>query len=267
VVCVVVCLGVGSTPSFAAGVSIPFITVTTPGGASTLSVEFAPEETGVSAIQFDVHYDPSALSLNGVAGDATVAAAKTVASAVLAPGTVRFLIAGFNQTTLDSGSLVDLTVQLNETAGSGTYWLQLSNVIAVEPSSDTVGVTARHGAVRLETGPFATMTVNGFHGSVTLMPDSSFHVEIAVDAGPAGLPGQSDLYVAVSTPSDLLWLSSVGFTPQASPLFSGELPTFGPVELFNLPTSVQLPGTSYMWFVMVVGNGGVFYDAALTIAP
>ena len=264
--CLLLCLHISIGISAAAELSIPFATVKTQGASAVLNVHFTPQGANVSAIQFDLLYDTNALTIDAVAGAATAAAGKSLAAGTLPNGTVRFVVLGFNQTTLDTGSLVDLTVRLNSSSADGTYSLKLLNVIAVDPSSAVLNVAAHDGGLRLATGPFVTVTANGFHGSVMLDPDSSLQIAIAVDGGPNGLTNPSDLYVGVSTPVGLFWLSSSGFTSQISPVLSGVIPTFGPVVLLNIPGDTAMPNGGYTWFVVVLNGGsGVVADAVQTI--
>src|SRR5580658_70780 len=71
-----------------------------PNASVPVQMIFSPQNDSVSALQFDLQYDPSAISIVVTAGDAARSAGKSVYYTDLAPGNRRFLIVGLNQNVI-----------------------------------------------------------------------------------------------------------------------------------------------------------------------
>ena len=114
-----------------------------PGDTVLTSVEYTAQGAQVVALQFDVLYDPSALSLS----DAQAGSAATLAGKdfflfnTFSPGDTRFLIFGLNQNVFGDGSVADLTFQVSLNAPAGPYNLSLSGLVAADPNANAVLIT------------------------------------------------------------------------------------------------------------------------------
>ena len=116
--------------------------------------------------------------------------------------------------------------------------------------------------------PSVNITANGSDGPLTLQPADSLQIAFAADGGTPGFASPSDLYIGVSTPFGVFWLSTVGFTPTMTVLFHGPLPSVGPTPLFTIPNVSTVPSGSYVWFIVVTGAKGTVFDLVqTTIAP
>jgi hypothetical protein len=116
--------------------------------------------------------------------------------------------------------------------------------------------------------PSLAISANGSSGALTLPPHTALQIAIAADSGTPGFANPSDLYIGLSTPFGVLFLGSSGFTPAVTALYHGPLAIFGPAALFNIPDSSALPPGTYVWFILVNGSTGTFFDTVeTTITP
>ena len=136
----------GSVMLRAADLSIP-TQVGAAGGVVTTNVQYRAEKAAVSALQFDLTYDKSHLTVVGSLGSAAAAAGKTLASNVLPDGSVRMIIFGLNQNVIGDGSVVDLTITLNANSRPGVDSLDFRNALGSSPSGQAVSIGVRSGVV------------------------------------------------------------------------------------------------------------------------
>jgi len=123
----------------------------------------------LSAIQFDLEYDPQVMSLATTPGDALRAAAKTLHSAERGVGGKRFLLLGMNATVFTPGPLLKLFFSVNADAPEGVYPLRLSSAIGADPAGNTVPVSTLDGALRIErSAPAERLTAEGVLNSASL---------------------------------------------------------------------------------------------------
>jgi uncharacterized protein (TIGR03437 family) len=104
----------------------------------------------VSAIQFDVQYDRSAMSLVGIAGESTRASGKRLYQADIGPSTKRFVIAGLNRNSIPDGALLGLFANVEPGASNGVYRLTVSNVVGSDRNGGAAPVTAVNGSVLVQ---------------------------------------------------------------------------------------------------------------------
>ena len=118
--------------------------VGSPGASVLTSVRYRAQGPPVAALQFDLLYDPSVLSITtATAGSGATAASKTLSKNLISPGDLRVIIAGSNQNVLGDGSVADLTVQVSNSAPKkGHHQLFLCNVIASDPNGLSVPIKA-----------------------------------------------------------------------------------------------------------------------------
>jgi Cohesin domain len=132
-----------------------------PGGGILLPVTFASQSSSITAIQFDLQYDSTALSLCATAGESARASKKTVYLWELAPGQRRFLIVGHNSEAIVDGALIDLFVSLSSTAPDGVYALTPVNVVATDPSAQAVTLNAAAGSIAVQGAARQVLTLTG----------------------------------------------------------------------------------------------------------
>jgi uncharacterized protein (TIGR03437 family) len=104
----------------------------------------------ISALQFDLHYDPSVISFSIIPGQATRDALKRIYIADVSSDTKRFLIVGLNGNTIQEGSVVELIMYLSPQATPGTYGLGISKVFAADPDGDSVLISSVNGSVTVQ---------------------------------------------------------------------------------------------------------------------
>ncbi len=118
-----------------------------PNASLPVQVIFSPQSDSVSALQFDLQYDMSAMSIVVTAGDAARSSGKSLYYADLAPGNRRFLIVGVNQNSIPTGPLLNLFLNLNPSASGGAYPLAFSNAAGADVNGQPVTTTTTDGMV------------------------------------------------------------------------------------------------------------------------
>jgi uncharacterized protein (TIGR03437 family) len=121
-----------------------------PGTSVVISAVFSPQGDLISALQFDLQYDPSAMSLGVTAGDALRNSGKSLYYTDLAPDRRRFIVVGLNQNAISTGALINLFVNLSASVSNGTHTLVLSSVFSADVSGYPVLTTSTDGAVRVQ---------------------------------------------------------------------------------------------------------------------
>lgn len=125
------------------------------GLAVPIMVRFATGGTSVSALQFDLSYD-SSIGIWAVADAASITAGKDLYSVDIDRSRRRFLLAGLNQNSLDTGTIVALTALPGGNAIAGTYALRLSNLVASDRQGHIVPITSTDGSVTVSGSPDRT---------------------------------------------------------------------------------------------------------------
>jgi len=138
--------GVATNRLAAAELSIPTVGASV-GGSVNLSVEYGGQGTAVAALQFDLNYNRSVLTITAAAGAAATSAGKSLTTHRLPNGMTRFLIVGLNQNVVADGSAVDLMIHVSTRASPGKYTLGIFNPAGAGPSSQAVSVKHISGAV------------------------------------------------------------------------------------------------------------------------
>jgi glucose/arabinose dehydrogenase len=121
------------------------------------------------------------------------------------------------------------------------------------------------------TSPGVSLTANGQDGPLVLSAGSPLRIDFGVDAGAGGFLPFAELYIAVMTPFGMVWLDpATGYGPAVVPLYTGPVPTFGPVPLVDLPDASGLASGAWLWLIMAdqVADGvptGEFADYVLTV--
>jgi uncharacterized protein (TIGR03437 family) len=125
-----------------------------PSGGGFVYVNFVATDQAISGLQFDIRYQSQFFALAATAGDAASAAGKTVYTSNPQPDILRVLVVGFNQTTISSGVLVALSVQVNAGVALGGYSLSIENTAATGAGENAMGFSASDGSVTVtDSGP------------------------------------------------------------------------------------------------------------------
>jgi hypothetical protein len=118
-----------------------------PGKKITAQVKFRADGAAVTALQFDVEYNPSAMTISGAAGPAAESASKRIAITDIAPNRKRVLLWGLNHNNLEDGAVVALTVEVKADAAAGDYPLRLQSAGASNSAGASVAVRTADGNV------------------------------------------------------------------------------------------------------------------------
>jgi uncharacterized protein (TIGR03437 family) len=225
---------------------------TAPGGEVVVAVYLVTEAAPISALQFDLSYDPSVISLSIVPGKATRNALKSIYTTDVVSGTKRFLIVGLNRSTIQEGGVVDLIMYLNPQATPGVYTLGISRIF----SADAVG-----GSVQ----------ISPMNGSVTVRGSLTGATRI----GPDGVRNRASLAIGLISPGEYLTLFGAGIAATGS----GDQPL--PIVLFDGVPSPVLYGSDNQVNIVapfaitqevvtkmqVILQGQKIADLALSVGP
>jgi uncharacterized protein (TIGR03437 family) len=129
------------------------------GQTASLSVQLATAGVGISALQFDLLYNPNVLTITPVLGAMASAAGKSMSTNSVAANDLRVLIVGFNQTLIGNGDVTDLTIQIAANATPGSYPLAFSAQSASNPSGASIALGATNGAITV-TGSASPLTIS-----------------------------------------------------------------------------------------------------------
>lgn len=143
------------------------------GSSVLLPAVFAPRaEAPVSSLQFDLHYNSPALSLAATVGEAIRVSGKSLLSYSLAPGRLRFLVSGLNQTPIPAGVLMNLFAHLSPAAPSGAYALKISDIVAAAPDGQLALLDGVDGGltVTAPSGPLLRLQSHGVLNGASLLP-------------------------------------------------------------------------------------------------
>jgi len=102
----------------------------------------------VAALQTDVGFNSDALNLSSIsAGPSATAANKNVSFSVQAPGSVKVIIAGLNQTAIPDGVVANMVFEVKQSAIAGVQAILLDEVLAADPTGVSVPVNAISGGI------------------------------------------------------------------------------------------------------------------------
>ncbi|HWB99183.1 MAG TPA: cohesin domain-containing protein [Bryobacteraceae bacterium] len=178
-----------------------------PGSNIVVPVSLSVQGAALTGIQFDLHYDSSAMSINAVLGDSGRNALKTLYFADISPDIRRFLIIGNNQTTLSDGILLVIYLNLRMEAAAGSYELSFTSgltPVAADPDGSGVSLSSLSGYVAVQgTGAGSVpLQASGVLNAASLLPGpvapGEFVTLLGSDIGPTSPqqqnnPGSPDL--------------------------------------------------------------------------
>jgi hypothetical protein len=113
----------------------------------------AAEGESVAAIQFDMTYENTKLSVVDVLnGAASEAAAKQLSFSSVDSDTIRVVIAGLNLNVISDGVVAEVVLSTPLGASGGETPLTVSGVFLSDPSGNAIPATAESGSVYIEIG-------------------------------------------------------------------------------------------------------------------
>ena len=134
----------------AAGAAAAQLTIPaqSPASSRSLVVPIALQSQGdsLSAVQFDLTYDPALVSVRPGLGSSAYLAAKTISFATLSAGRLRCVVSGMNQAPLADGPLLLLYLDLLP-GSSAQRALGFSNASAVAPDGSVMALSSVDGAI------------------------------------------------------------------------------------------------------------------------
>jgi uncharacterized protein (TIGR03437 family) len=130
-----------------AQIGIPEVTLSAGGGA-TLPLSFEAPDF-ITALQFDIEYDSSALQIEVIVGDAIRDSAKQLFCLNIQGGK-RFVIGGMNSGRIAQGTLLQLHLRTARTSTAGSYPIRLLNLTAASADGDEVWLGSTDGRVNVE---------------------------------------------------------------------------------------------------------------------
>src|ERR1700722_4433679 len=198
----------GTEPGLCADLSIsPF--VASPGASVPVAVLFENNGPAVSGLQFDVSVDNSALSLAAVVGSAARGSGKSLYVAPLAANRTRFLLWQFSQNPIQSGTIVNLFVNIAPAAIPGTYHIHFETALATDTSGHSVLVSTSDGTLTVQSGYGAPILPQSVLNGASLLPGSVAPGEIITILGSAiGSSPGLDGITFDGLPAPLTYMSS-----------------------------------------------------------
>lgn len=209
------CFGLFAGASIAQSSEIVLPNPSASAGANIVGqIQFEPQTNTISGVQFDLQYDNSVVGLTATLGGSGTSSGKALYSVDLNANTKRFLIIGFNQTTIPAGALVNLSLNVSANAPAGVYPLTLSNISATDPKGNAT-------------------PVNGANGTITVTSG------VTVSLQPSGVVNAASFLSGPVAPGELITLFGAGIGP-ASP----ELPSGSATNVILGGTGVTIGGTA-----------------------
>jgi hypothetical protein len=109
---------------------------------------------GVAALNFDLQYDQTKLSVADVTlGAAAQAADKIVASSLPATGTVRVIVYGVNQNVIGDGVVANVVFDVSASATAGSVPLDFTDAVAASPEATAVELQTAAGSIEITGEP------------------------------------------------------------------------------------------------------------------
>ncbi len=142
-----------------------------PGGSVILPISFRSDASVISALQFDLIYDSSVISLNTTVGEILRGSGGRLSIADIGPSRKRFVLYGLNQSPIPDGVAANLIVNLAATAPANTYALQLSAIQGATPSGDYAPLNGADGFVSIQdSGVLSRLSPAGVLNAASLLP-------------------------------------------------------------------------------------------------
>jgi glucose/arabinose dehydrogenase len=159
-------------------------------------------------------------------------------------------------TVEDFASGISQPVDLASAADGSLYYL-------ARGTGGTTGTVHRiaHDAIP----PALEVTANGGEGPLSLVRGNPLRIDVSFDAGPGGSVGPAEMYAGVATPSGVFWADPLrGLVVTPTPVYSGPLPSFGPLAFVDLPDASAIAPGLYWWFVIVDRDANAVPDGDIS---
>ncbi len=110
-------------------------------------------DSGVAALDFTFHYDPSVLVPNGVrTGDAAIAAGKGVQYNMTSPGEYVVMMFGLNQSTMENGKIADISLRRVGAAAAETN-IAIDGTTLASLAGQTIASRGSSATLQLSASP------------------------------------------------------------------------------------------------------------------
>ncbi len=121
----------------------------------TMAVNIAVAgEEDISALNFDIDFDSSALNITSVsAGEALIIASKDLYYNTVSSGKIRVVIYGINKNKITSGKIAELSINVAENAPEGSLPVSFSNISASSSMAIHTPVSGNLGSVSVDASP------------------------------------------------------------------------------------------------------------------
>lgn len=116
------------------------------GSSIDVPVILAPASFGISAIQFDMPLSNGLVYVSTSAGAAAVSADKSVQSNLIG-NTVKVIVFGLNQTSINSGIVATVRLTVNNSASINQIPLVISGIVASGVNNELVNIVGVNGTL------------------------------------------------------------------------------------------------------------------------
>ena len=124
----------------------------------------------VCGLNLDLHFDTTRLSFEGIAlGEKAQEAGKSLSSSQPDAGVVRALVIGFNQNTIDDGTVLDVTFTITSDAPGGSAELTIASPAATDCEGSLLPVSTEGGEIAVEGGSPTTTTTRVTSTTTTVL--------------------------------------------------------------------------------------------------
>ena len=142
------------------------------GSSVPAEVSFAARGSAVSAVQLDLDYDSSVMSIVLSLSEAGRGAQKVLYTADLGANKKRIILIGPNSTLLPDGVLINAFVNLKTSAPTGKFPLKVSLAVCSDPDGRAVAVTGVDGSIVVQLSPLEVVPLRqeGVLNAASLLP-------------------------------------------------------------------------------------------------
>ncbi len=184
--------------------------VAAPGTSLSIPIAFSAASGHVSAIQFDLQYDSSVMSVAATPGDAPRLGMKQLYLSGAEPGRERFVIVGGGRDQIPDGMVMVLFLNTRPDAASNTYTLALSNVAGSDPDGAPVSVETQAGSLVIQgaAAEAVPLAPEGILNAASLLPGSIAPGEaVALIGSGIGAAGEGTAVLFNGIAAQLLYVS------------------------------------------------------------
>ena len=181
---------VGTPPSF--GVDLSIQPQAAGQSASVqIAINLASHGESVSALQFDLAFDASALNLSPIVGDATRGSGKTLYVGAAEPTLMRFVVAELNQNAISDGGLVNLFVNVGPNVSPGSYAIHFQSALASDAVGERLAVSTTDGTITVLPVPGPSVSSAGVLNGASFTPGPVAPGEVITIIG-SGISPEAD---------------------------------------------------------------------------